>query len=567
MSRMEVFKLDVNSTTVSKGGRLPVRQREADAPIMTCDGQTFKRLLEAGLAWLEQHSDAINALNVFPVPDGDTGTNMLLTLQSAYKEIVTSPQESISDIAQAVAYGALMGARGNSGVILSQILRGFAHGVEDCRAFDAVRFASALRTASETAYKGVIQPVEGTILTVIRESADAAEEIIRRADDLRQIFEHVVHEAAASVARTPMLLSVLRDAGVVDAGGQGLYIILEGMSRHLHGETVKYNGALEAGVSLLHAKTVEGGYGYDVQFIIHGDNLNVDKVRTTISTMGDSVLVVGDSKAIKVHVHTPEPGTPINYGARTGTLNQIIVENMQEQYQEFVSKQSRPAPAVEEISGIATVAVASGEGLARVFESLGVSAVIPGGQTMNPSTEDLLTAVEAVSVDSVILLPNNSNVILAAEQAKTLAQKNVVVVPTKTMPQGISALLGFNYQADLETNARVMARAAGDVETIEITTATRDAEIAGVAVKSGQVIGLLNDQLCAAGSSPQEVILTMLSQLELKDFEIVTVYRGDGATQDETEALVAHIQDLSPDLEIELVEGGQPHYCYILSLE
>jgi dihydroxyacetone kinase-like predicted kinase len=213
------------------------------------------------------------------------------------------------------------------------------------------------------------------------------------------------------------------------------------------------------------------------------------------------------------------------------------------------------------------VAVASGEGLARVFESLGVSVVILGGQTMNPSTEDLLTAVEAVSVDSVILLPNNSNVILAAEQAKALAQKNVVVVPTKTMPQGISALLGFNYQADLETNARVMARAAGDVETIEITTATRDAEIAGVAVKSGQVIGLLNDQLHAAGSSPQEVILTMLGQLELEDFEIVTVYRGDGATQDETEALVAHIQDLSPDLEIELVEGGQPHYCYILSLE
>lgn len=559
--------MDSSNTTASKGGRSSVRQREATSPIMFCDGQRFKRLLEAGLAWLEQHSAAINALNVFPVPDGDTGTNMLLTLQSAYKEVATSPEESVCEIAQAAAYGALMGARGNSGVILSQILRGFAHGIEGCQAFDAARFASALRTASETAYKGVIQPVEGTILTVVRESADAAEEIVRSTGDLRLVFEHVVREAAASVARTPMLLPVLRDAGVVDSGGQGLYVILEGMSRYLHGETVKYNGALEAGVSLLHAEAIGGEYDYDVQFIIHGDNLDLDEVREAITAMGESVLVVGDSKAIKVHVHTPEPGTPINYGVKVGTLSRIIVENMQEQYQEFVLGQSRPAPAVEEISGIATVAVASGEGLARIFESLGVSAVIQGGQTMNPSTEDLLKAVEAASVDNVVLLPNNSNVILAAEQARTLAQKNVVVVPTRTMPQGISAMLEFNYQADLETNARLMARAAGDVETIEVTTATRDVEIKGVAVKEGQIIGLLNDQLHTAGSSPTEVILSMLDQLGVGDFEIVTVYRGDGVTQNEAEALVTQIQDLDEDLEVELVEGNQPHYHYILSLE
>lgn len=564
---MEVHKLDINSTAASEEERSPVRQREMTAPLMTCDGQEFKRLIEASLAWLEQHSAVINALNVFPVPDGDTGTNMLLTLQSAYTEIVASPQESISEIAQAVAYGALMGARGNSGVILSQILRGFAHSMEGCRAFDAARLADALRTASETAYKGVIQPVEGTILTVIRESADAAEEIIHSTDDLRQVLDHVVREAASSVARTPMLLPVLRDAGVVDSGGQGLYIILEGMSRHLHGETVKYDGALEAEVSLLHAEAVVGEYDYDVQFIIHGDNLDLDEIRATITTMGDCALVVGDSKVIKVHVHTPEPGTPINYGAKTGTLSRIIVENMQEQYQEFVLGQSRLAPSVEEISDIATVAVASGEGLARVFESLGVSTVIEGGQTMNPSTEDLLTAVKAASVDNVILLPNNSNVIMAAEQARALAQKNVIVVPTKTMPQGISAMLAFNYQADLETNARVMTRAAGDVETIEITTATRDAEIDGVAVKSGQIIGLLNDRLHTAGNSPPGVILAMLTQLEMEDFEIATIYRGHGVTQSEAEALMTRIKDLDADLEVELVEGGQPHYYYILSLE
>jgi len=258
------------------------------------------------------------------------------------------------------------------------------------------------------------------------------------------------------------------------------------MLRSSRGETVKYNGALEAEVSLLHAEALTGEYDYDVQFIIHGESLNVDEIRTTISGMGESVLVVGDAKAIKVHVHTPEPGTPINYGVSVGTLSRIIVENMQEQYQEFVLGQTRPAPAVEEISDIATVAVASGEGLARVFKSLGVSTVVRGGQTMNPSTEDLLTAVEAASVDNVILLPNNSNVIMAAEQAKVLSQKNVVVVPTRTMPQGVSAMLGFNYQADLETNARVMARAAGDVETIEVTTATRDVQIEGVAVREGQ---------------------------------------------------------------------------------
>jgi DAK2 domain fusion protein YloV len=564
---MEGFELSAEITSVSGGTRPAVRQRGVDGPILVCDGQGFKRLIEAGLAWLERHSTAVNVLNVFPVPDGDTGTNMLLTLQSAYKEIVAFSEQSVSEVAQAAAYGALMGARGNSGVILSQIIRGFAHGIEGCQSFNAERFASALRAASETAYKGVIQPVEGTILTVIRESADAAEEIASHSEDLRQVLEYVVYEAAASVARTPMLLQVLRDAGVVDAGGQGLYIILEGMYRYSRGETVEYNGALEAGVSLLHAEPAVGEYDYDVQFIVHGDNLNLDEVRTAISAMGDSVLVVGDNKAIKVHVHTPEPGTPINYGISVGTLSRIIVENMQEQYQEFVLGQSRPAPAVEEICDIATVAVASGEGLARVFESLGVSTVVMGGQTMNPSTEDLLKAVEAASVDNVILLPNNSNVILAAEQARAMAQKKVVIVPTKTMPQGISAMLGFNYQADLETNARVMARAADDVETIEITTATRDVEMEGVAVKKGQTIGLLNDRLHTAGNSPEEVILAMLGQLDLEDFEIVTIYEGENVALEETQQLVARIEDLDADLEMELVVGGQPHYFYILSLE
>ncbi|MFZ5917422.1 MAG: DAK2 domain-containing protein [Chloroflexota bacterium] len=557
--------MDGNNPTAGESRSAP--PRKSGQSIVDCDGQEFKRLIEAGLAWLEQHSAAINALNVFPVPDGDTGTNMLLTLQSAYKEVAASPEEAVSEIAQAVAYGALMGARGNSGVILSQILRGFAHGVEGCHSFDAAGFAEALQAASDTAYKGVIQPVEGTILTVIRESAEAAQEIAPTASDLRQMMEYVVHQAAASVARTPSLLPVLREAGVVDSGGQGLYIILEGMVRLLRGETVSYNGALEASVSLVHAEAVTGDYGYDVQFILHGDNLDVEKIRETITAMGDSVLVVGDPKAVKVHVHTPEPGTPINYGVSVGTLSRIIVENMQEQYQEFVLGQSRPTVAVENLCDIATVAVASGEGLARVFGSLGVSAVVRGGQTMNPSTEDLLKAVEAVGVDNVILLPNNSNVILTAEQARSLSTKNVVIVPSKTMPQGISAMLAFNYQADLEANARVMARAVGDVETIEITTATRCVEMEGVAVVAGQIIGLLNDRLSAAGDTPAEVVFSMLRRLNLKDREIITVYYGQDVSLAEAEALAAGIEEMGLDLEIELVEGGQPHYFYILSLE
>jgi len=534
----------------------------------SCDGQDLKRLIGAGLAWLERHQAAINALNVYPVPDGDTGTNMLLTMQSAYAEIQESPEEEVGIIAQKVAHGALMGARGNSGVILSQIFRGFARSLEKLEAFDTVQFAAALREAAVTAYKGVIKPVEGTILTVAREAAEEAVPAAVGSDDLIYVLERVVQAARESVARTPSLLPVLADAGVIDAGGQGLYIILEGMLRYTRGERLNIDTELAAamGLQALHLES-EGDYGYDVQFIVHGQNLNVEEIRECIAAMGDCALVVGDSRAVKVHVHSPEPGTPINYGASLGSLSRVIVENMQEQYQEFVLSKAKPSATPEAPLGIGTVVVAPGVGLHTVFQSLGASAVVSGGQTMNPSTEELLKAVESVASDEIIILPNNKNIVMAAEQTKALSEKKVSVVPTITIPQGISALLALNYQADLETNARVMSEAASSIQTVEVTTAVRTVQVNGMSVQEGEVIGLVNGKLTVKGSSPAEVVLQALAEINAAGYEIITLYYGESVTANEAEELAVQIQGNYPEQEIEIVDGGQPHYHYILSAE
>ena len=544
-------------------------RQNPEAPIKYCDGRGLKRLLRFGLAWLERHHQAINALNVYPVPDGDTGTNMLLTMQSAFQEVQASPEEGVGTIAHKVAHGALMGARGNSGVILSQIFRGFSRALEDVQAFDTVQFASALREAASTAYKGVIKPVEGTILTVARESAEAAVAAAASSDDLKYILEQVVREARASVTRTPSLLPVLAEAGVVDAGGQGLLVILEGMLRYARGEQVDTDTDLTAAVHLhsLHPDSEEG-YGYDIQFIIQGEELEVEVIRETIASMGDCALVVGDSRAVKVHVHSPEPGTPINYGAGLGSLSRVIVENMQEQYQDFIlSKAQQPIPRAEPVSTIGTVVVAPGQGLMNVFQSLGASVVVSGGQTMNPSTEDLLQAVESIPRDQVIILPNNKNIILAAEQAGTLSKKQVKVVRTITVPQGIAALLALNYQADLDTNAQIMAQAADTIETAEITTAVRSVQINGMSVQQGEVIGLVNGQLKTKGTLPVEVALAALEEIGADEYEIITVYYGDEVTADQAQALADAIENQYPEQEVEVVDGGQPHYYYILSTE
>jgi len=570
---------------------MPIEEQDGSLPqgsILAIDGQGLKRLVDAGLVWLRHHQAAINALNVFPVPDGDTGTNMLLTMQSAWAEIMDSPEQNAGHIAQAIAHGALMGARGNSGVILSQLWRGIARSLDNKQTFTATDLAEALQEAADTAYKGVIKPVEGTILTVAREAADAASQVTREYGDLLIALDYIVGQTRQAVARTPSQLAVLAEAGVVDAGGQGFYVLLEGMLRYLRGETISVDQALDSAVDLgagpvgegpdfalgrdvaeLVAPGGEAGYGYDVQFIIVGQNLDVECIRGEIDAMGDSTLVVGDTNRIKVHVHVPDPGVPISYGVQWGSLRDVVVEDMQAQYQEFILGRSAPPvtrPSIPQ-SDVSTVAVVPGEGLARVFESLGVGKVVSGGQTMNPSTQQLLDAVEALPVSKLIILPNNSNIIMAARQAAELSDKEVVVVPTRTIPQGIAALLALNFQADLQTNAEFMHAAADDVESGEITTATRSVELDGVKVEAGEVIGIVNERLVAAGPTVEQVLWTMLEQMALEEREILTLYYGDGVKAEQVDRLAAQIAERYPDQEIELVDGGQPYYHYILSVE
>jgi DAK2 domain fusion protein YloV len=540
------------------------------SPCLHIDGQYFKELSKAALGWLQYHQAVINSLNVYPVPDGDTGTNMVLTMQSAWAEVEESPERNLGQIAHRVAHGALMGARGNSGVILSQIWRGFARSLDEkavCRAED---LAVACQEAAATAYKGVVKPVEGTILTVARAVADTAARMARETDDIGEMLEHMVFAAHEAVMLTPSLLPVLREAGVVDAGGQGLFVILEGMLRYTRGEPVLEDERLMEAVDLVDTQMDFGepAYGYDVQFLIVGRELNVDTVRERIVGLGDCPLVVGDASTIKIHIHVPDPGVPISYGASLGSLRDVVVEDMQAQYQDFIAEQELPpttAPPAPE--GIGVVSVALGDGLTRVFESLGVSAVVQGGQTMNPSTKDLLDAIETVPCDAVVLLPNNKNVILAAEQASSLSSKSVAVIPTRSIPQGVAALLALSQQADLEDNVSLMTAALSEVESGEITTATRSVTVNDVEVTAGQIIGLHDGELKVSGTTIDGVAQTLLKEMDPTDREIITLYYGDNVSESDASTLADLLQQDWPDLEIEVINGGQSHYHYILSLE
>ncbi len=546
--------------------------------VVLCEGKGLKRLLEAGLAWLDHNHQAVNALNVFPVPDGDTGTNMLLTMRSAFHEIADQDLEHAGKVAQKVAHGALMGARGNSGVILSQIWRGFAREIEELPAFNTKQFAAAMREAADTAYKGVVKPVEGTILTVVRQAAEAAEISAQSTDDLGEVLHQVVKRCHQAVAETPRLLKVLADAGVVDAGGEGLTVILEGMMRYVRGEGLRVAPAAPARAEFdvaLAPHTSEEEYNYDVQFLIKGYNLDVAAVRETIDAMGDSTLVVGDDNLIKVHVHVDDPGVPISFAASRGTLLDVVVENMHEQYQEFIRARGpadasgpRPAekPAVEP-GQIAVIAVAPGTGITQVFESLGVARVVSGGQTMNPSTEEIVAAIHAVDTDRFIILPNNKNIVMAAKTAAELCERQARVVPTRTIPQGVSALLAWNPDGDLDDVAEKMDAAAAEVATGEITTATRDVELNGVVVQNGHILGLANGLVCSAAPDITTTIRETLEKMEIEERELLTLYYGADTTEVEADETAHCIQQWYPHLEVEVVPGGQPHYFYIISAE
>ncbi|HEU5200959.1 MAG TPA: DAK2 domain-containing protein [Ktedonobacterales bacterium] len=549
------------------------------------DGQDFKRAMMAGASWLEQNREIINALNVFPVPDGDTGTNMSATMRAGIKEIAEANDTSAGVIAEKLARGALMGARGNSGVILSQILRGLAQSLEKKTTFTAADLAEAFQESSKMAYRAVIKPVEGTILTVIREVAEAARQDAQADDDLVAELQKAVMAARQAVARTPDLLPTLKQAGVVDAGGQGLAALLEGVWRHARGETIQMDMAAQAAKPATEVKkgriTVEEEFGYEVVFLVHGQNLSIEEIRETITRMGGvSTVVGGDAKLVKVHTHTLTPGKILDYGVGLGSLMDINIENLQEQSLRYeaeskaehagddgYTKGAGAALFKRELGEIATVAVAAGEGWVKLFESLGVGAIVPGGQTMNPSTEELLEAVNSVSSPKVILLPNNGNVIMSARQVPSLTEKEVHVVPTDTLPEGVSALLAFNYDADFQTNAEAMDSAAKNVQTAEITTAVRSVQIDGLHVEEGDVIGLLNGRLVVANSDMLIVIQDTLKRMKAEQYEIFTLYYGEGVTRAQADETASRIKAWYPDQELEVLSGNQPYYAYILSAE
>ncbi len=539
--------------------------------IETANGQTLRDIFSAATTWLEKSVADIDALNVFPVPDGDTGTNMLLTMRSAVEEAFRAPDHSASAVAQAMAKGALMGARGNSGVILSQIFRGMAEGLAKKDNFTSKDFADAMLQASKTAYKGLSNPVEGTILTVVREAAAAGEEQVDNyGDNLVSVMEAIVDAANKSLANTPNLLPVLKEAGVVDAGGQGLYTILEGALRYLRGEgeqmqfrkpqIVASNITTPAKLPQVNIREIP--FGYCTEFLIKGNGIDPDKLRERLKRKGESLIVVGDKSDVRVHIHSLDPGSILHYATSLGTLHQVSIRNMDEQHEDFLEMQKQRLPA----SDIAIIAVAPGDGILDVFNSLGAF-VVPGGQTMNPSTKDLLQAVESVVPDKVIILPNNKNIILTASQVQSLTKKTIKVVPTKTVPQGVAALLAFDYEADYETNAKVMEKARGSVRTIEVTKAIRTTQIGDMRIRKNQAIGLLDTDLIAVGNSALEVLNKVLEEIDMGESEVMTIYYGQDVEQTEAEKTSNTIREKYPHLQIEVVRGGQPHYEYIISIE
>ncbi len=548
-----------------------------DTNLASLSGSDVREMFRAASRWLELNKEPINAINVFPVPDGDTGTNMHLTMRSTMEEADRCQDSEAGAVLGAMSHGALMGARGNSGVILSQIVRGLAMAVEGLAVLDAKALAAGLQRGSDTAYKAVNEPAEGTILTVIRDVASAAGE--NSNGDVAALMAAVVDAARDSVARTPDLLPVLAEAGVVDAGGQGLFVLLEGMLRHLRGETIEVEAAAAGGslekeflsVVEQHHQAEESPYGYCTEVLIEGQALSVDDLRERVLAMGDSVLVVGDESLLRIHVHTDDPGGLLALGTGAGSLVQVKVDNIRHQAERFVQLHQERDEAAARVSvpksQISFVAVASGEGLAALFRDFGCSQVVSGGPTMNPSTRDILTAIESCPTEEVLVLPNDKNIIMAANQAAEAAQKHAIVVPSRSVPQGIMALLAVNPEEGLDENARAMEDALTDVCTIEITTAVRSTEIGGVVVEEGQAIAVVDDELKVASSSPQEALDAALDALTGGSTSLITLYYGADATNEQAQATADHLRERYAGHEVEVAAGGQPHYLYIVSLE
>jgi fatty acid kinase len=539
------------------------------------NGQSMKRLVEAGLIWLRTNQQTVNALNVFPVPDGDTGTNMVLTMQSAWNEIKDLGYRSITDMSGAVSKGALMGARGNSGVILSQLWRGFSRGVHGKEVLDAATLVKAFSEARDTAYKGVVRPVEGTILTVARGVAEATEAALASTNDAITILEIAVKAADEAVQKTPDLLPVLKQAGVVDSGGKGLFFILEGMLRHVYGESLETPLMTVQPISSMQMQdameTVEEGQDYEVVVdFMPSNEFDLQKFYGRLEEMGTSIQVGEGEGIYRMHIHVPldKRYEPIDYIMGIGTITKVAMENLLAQMDDIQkSKASRIKFAAVEPGQIAVVVVSPGAGLSKIFASLGAASTVEGGQTKNPSTQDILNSFENLPTDKIIILPNNKNIIMAANQAKEVTVKQVVVVPSRTVPQGLAAMLSLNPDGELEAVAEKMIKALDNVETGEITVAVRSVEIDGVKVDTGQVIALLDGKLVAAAGSVEEGCLALLDKAKAEEHELITLFYGENLSHAEANRIADLIRQKYPSQEVEVQEGGQSHYQFIVSVE
>jgi DAK2 domain fusion protein YloV len=585
-----------------------------------CDGNGLLEAFRAGVEHLDAHVDEINALNVYPVPDGDTGSNMLATVRAALDEAEAVAGQPAERVAAAISFGALMGARGNSGVITSQIFRGMAEALGGKRKFNGLDLAYALSEGARTAYGAVAKPVEGTILTVIRESAQAAVAAAERSNDIESVLGATVDAAERSVARTPSLLAILREAGVVDSGGQGIYRLFQGALLHLVGQTPaatrRGRGASPGPRPSTLVAHADEGFGYETMFLVRATDrqaLDVDAIRIHLEAIGESVLVAGDARALKVHVHNERPDLVIGYGLTLGELSRITVENLDNQARDVretraaeftgttnpsVGGRVSTAPSVavpgvaasddraagvaggsddraagnghqpaSDLLDLAVIAVTAGDGLAAIFEDFGVARVVQGGQSANPSTGELLAAVGGVPARQILLLPNNPNVILAARQVASMSERPVGVVPTRNAAEGFAALLALDPALDAEANVEPMTRAGRDIQSVVVTESVRDATIGGRKVKRGQTIALdPDDGLIAVDRSRERAVLAAMAALD-PGFELVTVFYGDGADLAEAEAMARKIGSILPGVEVEVRHGGQPFYRYLIAAE
>lgn len=547
--------------------------------ILTIDAPMLAKMFLAGAKNLESKKEWINELNVFPVPDGDTGTNMCMTIMAAAKEVAALEQPDMATLAKAISSGSLRGARGNSGVILSQLLRGFTKIVGEHKTIDVITLTEAMQRAVETAYKAVMKPKEGTILTVARGAANKALDLVGETDDLDSYIRQVIEEAEEVLLKTPEMLPVLKEAGVVDSGGQGLVEILKGAYDAFLGKEIDYSIQTESNgdvVKITPQTEADIKFGYCTEFIIVLNHPLSEKqeqdTKDFLESIGDSIVLVADDEITKVHVHTNDPGKALQKALEFGSLSKIKIDNMREEHQEKLIKDAEKLAAMQKETALRKemgfISVSMGKGLNEILTGLGVDYIIEGGQTMNPSTEDMLNAIEKVNADDIFILPNNSNIILAANQAASLTEdKNIHVIPTKTVPQGIVALINFVPERSAIENEEAMTEELSSVATGQVTYAVRDTELDGIKIHENDIMGIGDSHILAAGTDCNQVTLEMISKMVTEDSSIITIYYGLDKTEEEAQELAVELEEAYPDFEIEVYDGGQPIYYYIISVE